>query len=217
MQEQNFTIRVIQSDSDHDLQAVARMHMDLLHFGPMAGLGESFVREVCYRALMRAEVLTVAILEIGGQPGGFVAYTANSYDFHRLGMRKSALIAMRELLRAAVRQWRRPDRIVRAIGVILARRKENQPLPGANGEVVCVAVRPEFLRPRFARESGLRASEELIKYSAEALRRSGVRSMRMLVDADNRAVLLLYHRLGARFETYEQAGEPMVQVWFDLD
>ena len=40
--------------------------------------------------------------------------------------------------------------------------------------------------------------------------------MRMLVQAENKAVLLLYHLLGARFEPYELGGEPQVQVWFEL-
>ncbi len=41
--------------------------------------------------------------------------------------------------------------------------------------------------------------------------------MRMLVDADNKAPLFLYHKMGASFDDYQQAGEPMVQVWFDLE
>lgn len=209
-------IRRITSSDDADLAHVSEMHMELLHFGPMAGLGESFVREVCYRSLLRAGVLSVAILEVDAQPAGFVAYTSNSYDFHRLGMRSSWFVAATELLKACIRQWRHLGRIFRAVGVLLSRRQEQQPEPGANGEVVCVAVRPEYLRPAFARSRRFRASEGLIRYAAAQLSDRYVSSMRMLVDAENKAVLLLYHSLGARFEPYEQAGEEMVQVWFDV-
>ena len=46
---------------------------------------------------------------------------------------------------------------------------------------------------------------------------AGVGQMRTVVDADNKAVMLLYHKLGARFEPYAQGGKPKVQVWFELD
>ena len=38
----------------------------------------------------------------------------------------------------------------------------------------------------------------------------------MLVDADNRPVLMLYHLMGAHFKGYALGGEPMTEVWFDL-
>jgi len=45
----------------------------------------------------------------------------------------------------------------------------------------------------------------------------GVDRVRMVVEAHNKPALLFYHRLGGRgFEPYEHAGEPMVQVWFDV-
>lgn len=40
--------------------------------------------------------------------------------------------------------------------------------------------------------------------------------MRALVDAPNKAALMLYHTLGASFQEYDQAGEPMVEVWLEL-
>jgi ribosomal protein S18 acetylase RimI-like enzyme len=131
-------------------------------------------------------------------------------------MRRSWFTAAVELVKAGLRQWRTPGKVLRAVRVLLSRRQEEQQAPDANGEVVCVAVRPAYLQPKFARTTGLRASEELVCYAGRELARERVAGMRMLVDADNKPVLFLYHRLGARFEPYEQAGEPMVQVWFDL-
>jgi 2-polyprenyl-3-methyl-5-hydroxy-6-metoxy-1,4-benzoquinol methylase len=55
-----------------------------------------------------------------------------------------------------------------------------------------------------------------VQRAAEYLRRAGVEDMRMLVDADNRPVLMLYHLMGAHFKGYSLGGEPMTEVWFDL-
>ena len=85
------------------------------------------------------------------------------------------------------------------------------------GEVVCIAVQPKFTKSEYRLENGARPGESLISYAAHCLALLGVDEMRMLVDTDNKAVLFLYRQLGARFEQYEQAGEPMVQVWFGLE
>jgi hypothetical protein len=64
--------------------------------------------------------------------------------------------------------------------------------------------------------TALRIGEELIRHVVASFQRAGVETMRMVVEAHNKPALLFYHRLGGRFEPYEHAGEPMVQVWFDL-
>lgn len=85
------------------------------------------------------------------------------------------------------------------------------------GEVVCIAARKQYLTPTFVRLSGLRLSQTLIAYAKERLKHSGTDKVRMVVNADNRPVLMLYHLMGAHFEPYEQAGVPQVHVWFDLE
>jgi ribosomal protein S18 acetylase RimI-like enzyme len=211
-----YEIREISANSLPDLDKVAAMHMELLGFGPMAGLGNEFVREICYAALMREQVLDTAIAEFDREAAGFVAYTRVSLEFHRSGLSKHWMRAGWYVMRSLLRDPRRLPRLVRAIRVLLSRRAELAPLAEPLGEIVCVAVRPRFLAAQFVRKYGLRISEDLIRHAASELRSAGVRRMRMLVDADNRPVLMLYHRLGARFEPYEQAGKPQVQVWFDL-
>src|SRR5437763_335482 len=56
----------------------------------------------------------------------------------------------------------------------------------------------------------------LRRFPDTALVRHGLDRMRAVGDAPNRAALLFYHRLGGRFEPYERAGEPMIQVWLDI-
>jgi len=201
---------------EQGLDRVADLHMELLDFGPMAGLGRRFIRNVAYAIQVRDGLLHLLLCEVDGRPAGFVAYTNRSITFHRESLRKHFVFVAWAVLRSLMADPRRVAALVRSIGVTLTRRAEEQardPL----GEIVCVAAVPEFLKPRFVRQTGLRVSDLLITHAAAALRRSGAREMRMLVDADNKAPLFLYHRLGARIEPSDDlGGVPTVEVWFDL-
>lgn len=210
------TIREVRADNDRELDAVAALHMELLSFGPMAGLGELFIREVCYRMLMAEGQLRVVLYEVDGQPVGFAAYTAHTFGFHRSALHRHLPSIVWLLLRSFAERPSRIARFVRALRVLGSRRGELRGAQEPAGEMVCIAVRPAFLRSGFARATGARVSEELLRHCAHELHDSGMPQMRMLVDAGNKAVLLLYHLLGARFSPYVQAGEPMVEVWFDL-
>ena len=198
------------------LDVVADLHMELLGFGPMAGLGQRFVREVCYRAHMDEGVLRVMLARVDGVPAGFVAVTPFSLSFHRSGLRQHVPLAAWETLRSIISRPSRLPKLLRALRVLGSRRHEIEREEAELGEVVCIAVRPQFLSNRFQREAGLRLSQLLVQRSAEYLRRAGVEDMRMLVDADNRPVLMLYHLMGAHFKGYSLGGEPMTEVSFDL-
>ena len=76
-------IREISYKNQEDMDTVADLHIELLNFGPMAGLGRRFVRDACYVNNMLDDQLKVAIYEIDDKPAGFVAYTDRSISFHR--------------------------------------------------------------------------------------------------------------------------------------
>lgn len=198
------------------LDTIADLHMELLGFGPMAGLGWRFVRDICYEAHMQDNLLRVALATVDGAPAGFVAYTPYSISFHRSGLSAHWVRAGWAVARSLLVKPSRVIKLARALKVLLSRRGETVLGTDPLGEVVCVAVRRQYLAPAFVRRSGLRLSEVLVRHAAEQLPRDGAQKMRMIVDADNKPVLMLYHLMGAHFEPYEQAGEPRVHVWFDL-
>jgi len=210
-------IREISCRDRAEMETVARLHLELLGFGPMAALGHRFIRDACYANNMLDGQLKVAIYEIDGEPAGFIAYTDRSISFHRTSLRNHWFRTAVTLLLSLVEDPRRIAALARAIGVLGSRRSERE-LVGNDpmGEVVCVAVQPAYLKADYRMEDGSRPSVSLIAYAAHRLRQAGVDDMRMLVDADNKPVLFLYKALGASFEAYEQAGVPTVQVWFDL-
>jgi ribosomal protein S18 acetylase RimI-like enzyme len=207
-------LRELKADSPA-LEHIADLHMELLDYGPMAALGRRFVRDICYRAHMREDLLRVVLATIDGQPAGFVAYTPYSIGFHRGVLSKYWFKAGLVLATSLIERPSRVLKVARAIRVLLSRRGETVLGSDPLGEVVCVAVRKQYLAPKFVRATGVRLSELLIRHAQQKLAEAGATRMRMIVDADNKPVLMLYHLMGAHFEPYEQAGEPRVHVWFD--
>jgi ribosomal protein S18 acetylase RimI-like enzyme len=213
----DWSLRHVPADDARGLDAIADLHMELLDYGPMAGLGWRFVRDICYQAHMHDDLLRVTLVTVNGEPAGFVAYTSLSISFHRSGLAQHWFRAGTVLAHSLLVRPARILKLARALKVLWSRRGETVLGFDPLGEVVCVAVRKKFLAPSFVRASGIRLSQHLIDHAREQLIKAGAKRMRMIVDADNKPVLMLYHLMGAHFEPYQQAGEPRVHVWFDLE
>ena len=205
-------------DDDQAMALIGAMHVELLHFGPFASLGETFVREVCYRKEAEEGVLQIAIANVDGEPAGFVAYTSLPFEFHNSIMQRQWLYAGWMAGMALLRKPRRLLGLPRILRTIGARVRDSRRPDETLGEIVCVAVRPEFLTADVSRRIGERVPETLLRYAARDLFQNyDVTRMRMIVDAENKHALFMYHALGARFEKLVWAGEDKTDVYFDLD
>jgi ribosomal protein S18 acetylase RimI-like enzyme len=209
-------LREITPRAREDAEAITRLHMALLGHGPMARLGALFLREFCYGTLLRERLLRAALYEVEGQPAGFVAWTGRSITFHRSAIRRHALRAAWLAARSVAREPGAARRLGKALWLMRSRRAERELARDPLGEVLSIGVLPEYRSPQFIQHTGLRLGEALVRHAMAALRRQRVAVMRMVVEAHNTPTLMLYHALGARFEPYQHAGEPMVHVWFDL-
>ena len=214
--ESRFRIREVLAENPGDAAIAAHLHLALLDFGPMAGLGESFLREICYSDLIRDQLLRAAIYEVDGRPAALLAYTDRSITFHRQALRSHLGHVVSVLFRSISRSPRVIKNMFRAVRVILSRRGEKVLGQDPMAEIVAVGVLPEFRSPKFVRKTGRKISEELIAHAARWFRSRGLNEMRIIVDADNLQTILFYHSLGAEFEPYEQAGVRTMHVWFDL-
>src|SRR5438093_6667712 len=182
----------------------------------MARLGERFLRRFCYGVLLRDGLMRAALFEVDGSPAGFVAYTSRSITFHRQAIGRHWAYVAWLIALSVICDPRLVARLLKALRLMFSRRAELSLGRDPLGEVVGIAVLPEYLTPEFVRRTGVRIGDEPVAHAAAALRRAGVDRMRMVVEARNKPALLFYHRLGGRFEPYEHAGEPMMHVWFDL-
>lgn len=213
----DWSIRPVQPDDLAALQDVADLHVDLLHFGPMAALGPTFIREICYRKEMEEGVLYLGECRVVDDLAGFIAYTDQPFEFHKSIMKKHWLHAGWLTFLAILMKPSRLLAMGRVAKAIFARIGESHTDDPGMGEIVCIAVRPDYLKASVVKSLGTRIPEELLQYAATDLARTyGVQKLRMIVDADNKHALFLYHRLGARFERLTWAGEPKTDVYFDL-
>jgi ribosomal protein S18 acetylase RimI-like enzyme len=209
-------LREVDPADPQDVAAVARLHLVLLGHGPMARLGELFLRRFCYTVLVRDGLLRAALFEVGGRPAGFVAYTSRSITFHRRAIRRHAAYVAWLIALSVLRDPRLLPRLLKAVRLMFSRRAELRLGQDPLGEVLAIGVLPEYRTPQFVQRTALRIGEELIAHVVAYCQRVGVERMRMVVEAHNKPALLFYHRLGGRFEPYEHAGEPMIQVWLDV-
>jgi ribosomal protein S18 acetylase RimI-like enzyme len=187
-----------------------------LGHGPVARLGELFLARFCYGQLIRDGLMRAALYEVDGKPVGFVAYTDCSITFHRTAIKSRLFCVAYLMLISLLRRPRLLLAIPKAMWLMLSRRAEIHLGSDPLAEVVGIGVLPEYRAPGFVRKTGLRISEELIAHAGAYFRSLGLTKMRMIVEANNKQTLVFYHCLGATFEPYQQHGEPMVLVWFDL-
>ncbi len=209
-------LREIDVANRHDVIAITGLHLGLLGHGPMARLGELFLRRFCYGVLLRDGLMRAALFEVDGRPAGFVAYTSRSITFHREAIRRRWAYVACLIALSVVRDPRLVARLLKAARLMFSRRAELNLGRDPLGEVLAIGVLPEYRTPEFVHRTGLRIGEELIAHAMSYFRSVGVDRVRMVVEAHNTPALFFYHRLGGRFEPYEHAGEPMVHVWFDL-
>ncbi len=208
-------IRELAHGDERGLRAVAEIHEQLIDFGPLAALGRDFLRVVGYRMPMRDGLLVVALAEVDGRPAGFAAYTADSAAFHARAIRRHWLLAGWRMVVALVSDPRRLRAVPRIVRVMRSRVTDEEDRERF-GEIIGLAVRPEYVSAEFRKRTGRWLSGELVQHAADNLCRSGCSRLRMFVAAENTRTLLLYQFLGARFERLAHGGEPTVAVTFDL-
>lgn len=210
-------IREVGIHDRKEIAEVARLHMQLLPFGPMSGLGETFVREIGYAAPVRDGRLRIAVCEVDHEIAGYIAFTEKALEYQTKTIRDHWGSVLRILAGFLLRHPHRLGNVWRAAKAATAHRYESETADSLRGEIAASAVSPEYCTAVFYRRMRVRISEELVKYAAASLRRAGMRRLRAFIDADNRAVFMIYHRLGAQFENLQFGGVPTVRVSFDLD
>jgi len=206
----------VDPSNHHDVEVVARLHLQLLDWGPMAQLGGCFLERFCYTTLIQDGLMKAAYFEVDGQPAGFIAFTDHSITFHRAAIKNHYGYVAYLVLISILRDPRVMLRLWRAMRLMFSRRSEKILGEDPLAEIVAIGVLPEYRNPVFMRRTGLRISEELVDHAASYFRSVGLKKIRLVIDADNHAALMFYRSLGAQVELYEQAGNPAVHVWLDL-
>ncbi len=212
----SFHIRQVIPSDEEGLDIITALHMELLPFGPMAQFGEKFICEICYAAPLRAGLVHLAIAEVDGQPAGFVGYSDDGELFHSTLIRNHFLKAGWLVGLSLLQQPRRLLRLPRALRVVRSRTEMPEAFSAIQGELIVIGARADYLKPAFVRRTGLRVSVLMLEHAFDHYRQRGVKQVRVVTDADNRAVLFLYQSLGASFTPCIYGGVPSMLVTIDL-
>jgi len=209
-------IREVDADDAATIQRIARLHIELLGFGPLAAFGPRLVREFGYRTPMKSGLMKLAVYEADGDIGGFIAYTADPEALHSNAVGRSWPRLTVLMLASLIESPRRLRDLARAVRIWRSRAPEPEGGPEGVGEIAAIAARPEFVDIQFIRRHKVRVSEVLLDHAIAAFRRQRLTRLRGLLHADNPAPQLMYGRRGARFRHFEQAGVGMVDATLDL-
>ena len=209
-------LRRIDPDNPSDVRAIARMHLELLSWGPLAALGRPFRERCCYSMLLREDLMRAFVYQVQGEPAGFVAYTCQPAGFLLQVVRRhvvrivwlalvSVLCQPRGILRLVSSMRRLRYKIVRGTG-----------LPSADAEILAIGVYPHYRSACFVNRTGLHIGRELFQTVVRELRARKKMSVQMDVDGFNREVLLFYHALGGSFHRFAIDGELHYRIIFEL-
>jgi ribosomal protein S18 acetylase RimI-like enzyme len=205
-------IREVGPEEAAALARIADLHVRLLSFGPVAGLGRELTQVVGYQMPLDEGLLRAAIYENGDELGGFISFARDSQSLLGELLRRRGCAVLGHIARSVLRS---PARVLRIPRLFLSAITRTPPAPeGIDGlaEITSLAVCPEFVDFQFVRAHRLRVAEELVRYAMDALRAEGATHVRGLIDADNRPVQALYGRLGAKFKDFRQGTRPMLEA-----
>jgi len=187
---------IIEFDKNHPapIDDLLSLHQELLPRSPVILLGESFMRDFYYSALVDEGLLFGSVAYLGTEPAGFCVATDDSSGFIRTGMRKRWRQLMFTMTRSIVTS---PARVLPVIEALQIMQSRTDGVDHTNyGELLSLGVRPAFRSCRDESGERLSISRDLVDSALGRLRARGVSRMCAIVDADNLSAQLFYKSEG---------------------
>jgi len=216
MAEQKKIITVEATDAGR-LDVIAKLHLKLFSFGPMSPFGERFVRILGYELPIRDGLMQLACMEIEGVIVGFIAYTVDAKGFYAAALKNHWLRVLAMTISSIIAKPSRLGAALRAARVARERSSAKDVPEEGMAEITAIAVLPEYGGAEYARRTGIRVSSELIAHAKSDVKHLGARQLRGVIDGFNRPAVMMFGLSGATVTPFEQAGEPMYSIVFDLD
>jgi ribosomal protein S18 acetylase RimI-like enzyme len=182
----------------------ADLHGELLATSPVARMGNPFMRDVYYGALVAADLAVAHVAYVDGEPAGFLTATNDPERFMSHGLLRRPWRTGWGLARALLSRPTRLAVLWETLTLNAARQAEDA---APTGELLSFGVREPYRRPTFIRSRGIRVGQALLDTAIAALKARGAQRARAIVDADNLPAQFFYR--GAGWEL----GNPTVKGW----
>jgi SAM-dependent methyltransferase len=212
-----YELRDVDPTNALDVETAARLHHELFrNTGPIAQLGEFFLRRSCYGVLLRDGLIRAGLATADGAPVGLVAYTARSVTLHRTAIRRHWGYMTWLVVLSVLHDPRVLFRLPKAARLMFSRRREQHLRSDPAAEVLAIGVLPEPRHPASVGGLGHRMGAILLRHAATYFERAGLSRMRVITDAHSARTILRYHDSGTTLESRDLADAPLVELWLEL-
>lgn len=208
-----YQLKWLDDSNSRECQQIAELHCRLLPSSPLAALGLRFLSRWYYRALPSMGLAQVLVSRVDDRVVGFIAVTVDADGFMRSAFRAAPLKLAAHLALALLSDPRRILALREAAAISASRHAKSV----GGGELLSFAVDDSVRGAAFVRTTGIRIAADLMTRAVERLREQGVSRIRSLVDADNKAVRIMYGALGWTLASASVAGWRTPQVEYELD
>lgn len=212
----NIEIRDLTEGTLQDRYRTAFLHAALLSGSPVVRMGYPFMTRYYYRKLVQDGLIGCHIAIVEGHPAGFVAYTTRPHDFMIAGLRRHFLGLIPLVSRALLIRPSRIGIVAQALGMLKRRRDDLASGPVYDGEILSLAVLPQYRSSRFVRETGQNIGRTLFDLAVKHTRQAGARTLMTLVEARDHETLMFLHLLGCEFHREWIDGADCYEVTYKI-
>ena len=179
----NYTIRHFDTSREPPRKDLALLHRVLLPHSPVALLGSNFMEDFYYHLLPRNNLIFGSVAYIDGEPAGFVVATGDSAGFMGKAIRRYWYLLFWIITVSLVSKPSRIHAVWEAMQILGD--VSTSDIPTGTGELLSLAVLPEYRTGEFNRETELNIAADLRRTAMENLHSRAVKQVRTVVDADN--------------------------------
>jgi hypothetical protein len=189
-----------------EVEAVSRLHEELLSDSPVMQLGPRFFRRFYYKTLVEEDLLKVFVCRVDGRVVAFLSYTPRPKDFIGVGFKRHPIQLAWIMLSTLVTRERSIRDLWSVAQFVLKRGADHKTHDGPPYfEAISLAC--ENAHQRHVPPGGKsRVTVRLIETTAQAARAAGADRVLYVVRPNNVASNLLFNALGCDFERRDYAG-----------
>jgi ribosomal protein S18 acetylase RimI-like enzyme len=174
---------------------LAALHQKLLPNSPISLLGPLFARSFYYKLMPQEGLIFGAIAYVDQQPVGFIVATHDAENFMRIALRRH-WVYLTAIVGLSVLQNPIPRLGAVWEALQIMRHLPTLAIADREAELLSFGVLENYRFSRFGRASGHHVAIDLFNTVTQQIGVRGMTSIRAIVDVDNAAAQLFYHRAG---------------------
>lgn len=176
------------------VDAIARLHAELLPDSPIPRLGNIFMKKFYYKKLVEAGIIRCELFKSGGRYAAFSVWTEFPYTFMEKG-KKRFFASLCSIVFLCLLQNPLRVKVVLEVMRQVSGRKAIED-DGVSGEYLSLGILPEAAQERDER-TGLRIPEMMFESVIRYFKAHGFKEILLMIRKTNKKSQMFYHSFGA--------------------